>query len=274
MELPASSFRWPFRPDGLKSIRIDIDPVEMRRLTSDVAVVSDAKAGTRELLRRGAARPATARPLAAAPRSARLRPAALQEISEGAAADGVSEHPARGAAARTLSSPMNCRRSASPPGTAFRSTSRAPSSPRAIKARWARVFRPRSAPRSPIPTGRWSPYRRWRLHVRGGGARHRRAVQHRRGDTGVQQQCLRQRAARPAHALRRPRGRVRPRQSGFRQARGNPRRGGKPRDFARSFSRCAGKGARRGRALPDRDRSPERAASETTPWTFIHPAKP
>jgi len=50
MELPASSFRWPFRPDGLKSIRIDIDPVEMRRLTPDAAVVSDAKAGTRELL--------------------------------------------------------------------------------------------------------------------------------------------------------------------------------------------------------------------------------
>jgi acetolactate synthase I/II/III large subunit len=50
MELPASSFRWPFQPQGLKSIRIDIDPVEMRRLTSDVAVVSDAKAGTRELL--------------------------------------------------------------------------------------------------------------------------------------------------------------------------------------------------------------------------------
>jgi acetolactate synthase-1/2/3 large subunit len=49
MELPASSFRWPFRPDGLKSIRIDIDPAEMRRLTSDAAVVSDAKAGTREL---------------------------------------------------------------------------------------------------------------------------------------------------------------------------------------------------------------------------------
>jgi acetolactate synthase I/II/III large subunit len=48
--LPASSFRWPFRPDGLKSIRIDIDPAEMRRLTSDVAVVSDAKAGARELL--------------------------------------------------------------------------------------------------------------------------------------------------------------------------------------------------------------------------------
>jgi acetolactate synthase I/II/III large subunit len=50
MELPASSFRWPFQPQGLKSIRIDIDPAEMRRLTPDVAVVSDAKAGTRDLL--------------------------------------------------------------------------------------------------------------------------------------------------------------------------------------------------------------------------------
>jgi acetolactate synthase-1/2/3 large subunit len=50
MELPASSFRWPFQPDGLKSIRIDIDPSEMRRLTPDAAVVADAQAGTRELL--------------------------------------------------------------------------------------------------------------------------------------------------------------------------------------------------------------------------------
>jgi acetolactate synthase-1/2/3 large subunit len=50
MELPASSFRWPFQPVGLKSVRIDIDPSEMRRLTPDAAVVADAKAGTRELL--------------------------------------------------------------------------------------------------------------------------------------------------------------------------------------------------------------------------------
>jgi acetolactate synthase-1/2/3 large subunit len=50
MELPASSFRWPFQPEGLKSIRIDIDPSEMRRLTPDAAVVADAKTGTRELL--------------------------------------------------------------------------------------------------------------------------------------------------------------------------------------------------------------------------------
>jgi acetolactate synthase-1/2/3 large subunit len=49
MEL-ATSFRWPFRPDGLKSIRIDIDPAEMRRVATDVSVVADAKAGTAELL--------------------------------------------------------------------------------------------------------------------------------------------------------------------------------------------------------------------------------
>jgi acetolactate synthase I/II/III large subunit len=49
MELP-TTFRWPFRPDGLKSVRIDIDPSEMRRLASDVAVVADAQAGTRDLL--------------------------------------------------------------------------------------------------------------------------------------------------------------------------------------------------------------------------------
>jgi len=50
MELPTSSFRWPFQPDGLKSVRIDIDPSEMRRFTPDVAVVADARAGTSELL--------------------------------------------------------------------------------------------------------------------------------------------------------------------------------------------------------------------------------
>jgi acetolactate synthase-1/2/3 large subunit len=48
MELP-TTFRWPFRPDGLKSIRIDIDPAEMRRLPVDVGVVADAKAGTAAL---------------------------------------------------------------------------------------------------------------------------------------------------------------------------------------------------------------------------------
>src|SRR5215813_10018657 len=41
--------RWPYRPDGLKSVRIDIDPAEMRRYTPDVAVISDSKSGTREL---------------------------------------------------------------------------------------------------------------------------------------------------------------------------------------------------------------------------------
>ena len=50
MELPATSFRWPFQPAGLKSVRIDIDPSEMRRFAPDAPVVADARAGTRELL--------------------------------------------------------------------------------------------------------------------------------------------------------------------------------------------------------------------------------
>jgi acetolactate synthase-1/2/3 large subunit len=49
MELP-TLFRWPVQPDGLRSIRIDIDPVEQRRLTVDAPIVADAQAGTRALL--------------------------------------------------------------------------------------------------------------------------------------------------------------------------------------------------------------------------------
>ena len=48
LELP--TWRWPYRPQGQKSIRIDIDPAEMRRYTPDVAIVSDARDGTRDLL--------------------------------------------------------------------------------------------------------------------------------------------------------------------------------------------------------------------------------
>jgi acetolactate synthase-1/2/3 large subunit len=48
LELPA--WRWPYRPEGQKSVRIDIDPVEMRRFAADAAVVADAQAGTRDLL--------------------------------------------------------------------------------------------------------------------------------------------------------------------------------------------------------------------------------
>jgi acetolactate synthase-1/2/3 large subunit len=42
--------RWPYRPGGLKSVRIEIDPAEIRRYTPDVAVISDSQSGTRELV--------------------------------------------------------------------------------------------------------------------------------------------------------------------------------------------------------------------------------
>ncbi|MDE2329551.1 MAG: hypothetical protein KGK16_02005 [Bradyrhizobium sp.] len=48
LELPA--WRWSYRPEGQKSIRIDIDPSEMRRFTPDAAIVADARQGTGELL--------------------------------------------------------------------------------------------------------------------------------------------------------------------------------------------------------------------------------
>jgi acetolactate synthase-1/2/3 large subunit len=48
LELPTMT-RWPYQPDGLKSVRIDIDPVEMRRYPPNVAIIADAKAGTRAL---------------------------------------------------------------------------------------------------------------------------------------------------------------------------------------------------------------------------------
>jgi acetolactate synthase-1/2/3 large subunit len=48
MELP--TLRWSWRPDGQKSLRIDIDAAEMRRLTPDVAVIADAAPATAALV--------------------------------------------------------------------------------------------------------------------------------------------------------------------------------------------------------------------------------
>jgi acetolactate synthase-1/2/3 large subunit len=49
--------RWRYRPPGLKIVRIDIDPGEMRRLRADIGIVGDAAAGasalTKALLRIG-----------------------------------------------------------------------------------------------------------------------------------------------------------------------------------------------------------------------------
>ena len=48
LEVP--EWRWPSKPAGLKSIRIDIDPAEMQRFRADVAILASAKSGTRALL--------------------------------------------------------------------------------------------------------------------------------------------------------------------------------------------------------------------------------
>ncbi|MGF6431847.1 MULTISPECIES: thiamine pyrophosphate-dependent enzyme [Bradyrhizobium] len=49
LELPTMS-RWPYQPAGLKCVRIDIDPIELRRWPADAGVIADARAGTADLV--------------------------------------------------------------------------------------------------------------------------------------------------------------------------------------------------------------------------------
>jgi acetolactate synthase-1/2/3 large subunit len=44
-------YLWRYTPKGLKVLRIDIDPVEMRRLRPDVGIVADSKVAVRELIK-------------------------------------------------------------------------------------------------------------------------------------------------------------------------------------------------------------------------------
>ena len=153
MELPTSGFAGRSSPTGLKSIRIDIDPSEMRRLTPDAAVVADAKAGTHALLaavrkagyskssgRRAAIREATA---AAGQEIQRIQPqmAYLKILREVLPANAiVTDELSQVGFASWYGFPVY---------------DRALLSPRAIRAPSDRAFRPRSAPRSPIRTDRW-----------------------------------------------------------------------------------------------------------------------
>ena len=259
------------RPDGLKSIRIDIDPVGNAPVRRRMPPWSPMPKPARATLLAAVRKAGYAKPAAAAPRSARPSAAALRGDPDDPAADGLSEHPARGAAARMPSSPTSCRRSASPPGTAFRSTSRAPSSPRAIRARSARAFRPRSAPRSRIRTGRWS-----RSPATAASCSACRscatAVQF---NIGVVTLVFNNNAYGNVRRDQRERfdGRVvasdlvNPDFVKLAESFGVARRAS-PR---RIISPRAGKGAGRRRALPDRGRGAD-GSRKSVPWAFIHPA--
>ncbi len=48
--LEAPSWRWPWQPPGLKTIRVDIDPSEMERLVPDAAILGDAAPATGALV--------------------------------------------------------------------------------------------------------------------------------------------------------------------------------------------------------------------------------
>ena len=97
--LEAPSWRWSWRPPELKTIRIDIDPLEMQRLTPDVAIVGDAALATAalvEAIRANGYRKETGR------RQVIREASRLAEDSDsgGSAANVVSQCPAPGAAAR------------------------------------------------------------------------------------------------------------------------------------------------------------------------------
>ena len=96
LELPTMS-RWPYRPDGLKSVRIDIDPVEMRRYVPDTAVIADAKAGTADLVA-AVKKAGYSKSSGRRARDPRGDGGGASGDPESSAADGLSEHPARGAA--------------------------------------------------------------------------------------------------------------------------------------------------------------------------------
>jgi acetolactate synthase-1/2/3 large subunit len=105
LEVPG--WRWPWRPTGQKTIRLDIDPKEMRRARPDIAMIADADAGTRALIgalarqavQRGARREAICAARAAAeadvqsiqPQIAYLR--AIREVlpDEGLLTDEISQ---------------------------------------------------------------------------------------------------------------------------------------------------------------------------------------
>jgi acetolactate synthase-1/2/3 large subunit len=49
LDVPSRLWRHP--PAGLKVLRVDIDPVEMRRVKPDIGIVADSKVATRDLIR-------------------------------------------------------------------------------------------------------------------------------------------------------------------------------------------------------------------------------
>ena len=212
--------RWPYRPDGLKSIRIDIDPVEMRRCTLRCRRDRRCQGRHARAARGRAARPATARPAAAAPRSARRRRRRSRRSRRSSRRWRISTSCARCCRTNAIvTDELSQVGFASWYGfpiyeprtfiTSGYQGTLGSGFPTALGAKVANPDKPVVA-------------------ITGDGGFmfgvqelvHRRAVQHRRGDAGVQQQRLRQCAARPAHAFRRPRGGGRSGQSGFRQARG------------------------------------------------------
>ena len=199
LELPTMS-RWPYRPDGLKS------RPHRYRSRGDAALRArhGRHRGCQGRHRRSGGGGEKGR-LQQEQRPARRDPrghrGGAAGDSESSAADGVSEHPARGAAGE-------CDRHRRTVAGRFRFLVRL-SDLRAAHlhhlglsghARLGLPDRARRQGRQSGPAG-GRHHRRRRLHVRRAGTIDRRAVQDRRGDAGLQQQRLWQRPPRPARTF-------------------------------------------------------------------------
>ena len=206
-------------PAGLKIVRIDIDPAEMRRLTPPMSPSSPMPTPARAIWSPPSegrhARPAAAAQRSARPRRRRRRRSRRSSrrwrtsniLRDVLPENGiVSDEMSQVGFASWFGFPVHEPRTFITSG--FQGT---------LGSGFPTALGVKVAQSRPAGGG---DHRRRRLPVRRAGAGDRRAVRHQPGDRGVQQQRLRQRAARPARALRRPRGGVRSGQPGFRQARG------------------------------------------------------
>ena len=218
--LELQHMRWRWLPPGLKTIRIDIDPIEMVRLKPQVGIVADAAAGTRALIAALGTHGATTdrgEELAAFKARAAVALADLQP--QMAFLDAIRDVLPRDGFLVEEISQMGFFRSSRLPVL--------PASP--LRHLWlpgqSRLRLQYSARREGCEPrqGRGVHHRRWRFPVRNAGNGDGNASRHQRRGNRVQQWRLRQRSARPAAELRRPLHLGRPDKSGFRRTRGELR---------------------------------------------------
>ena len=273
LEMPymrwGDSMRYERKPSrGPKLIRIDIDPAEMQRFEPDVAIVADSATACRLLAERLRSRVAPSRArvaeIAAAKRVADAAIDAHPTASVVPACDSrraaARRHPRAGALAGRLHD-VHGRLSGARAANLY--LGGLPGHTRLRISDGARRESGESRQSRRVRNGGW------RLHVRRAGARDGCAVRHRARDDRLQQPLVRERAARPANAIRRPHDRLALTQSRLRSARRELRRRGPASEASRASSQAALE-AELAAARPALIEVELEAGIEQSPWP-LHP---